>query len=93
MRQQELVFGLEHELTPACRSSGRYVHKQIDRAIEDVGVIDPFLGEVFYIANPGEGTRDAHPRTASIPSLPKVKRDYDAFELKLSKRFSNQLGS
>ena len=36
--------------------SARYVHKQVDRAIEDVGVIVPGIGEVFFIANPGEGT-------------------------------------
>jgi hypothetical protein len=89
MRQQELVFGLEHELSARMSLSGRYVHKQIDRAIEDVGVIDPFLGEVFYIANPGEGAA-THIVGEEFPSLPKVKRDYDAFELKLRKRFSNR---
>ena len=54
-KQQELVLGLEHELNPRMAVSGRYVHKQVDRAIEDVGVIVPGIGEVFYIANPGEG--------------------------------------
>ena len=54
-KQQEMVAGIEHELTPTIGVSGRYVHKQVDRAIEDVGVIVPGIGEVFYIANPGEG--------------------------------------
>jgi len=89
MRQQELVFGLEHELAARMSLSARYVHKQIDQAIEDVGVIDPFLGEVFYIANPGVGSA-THIIGPQYPSLPKVKRDYDAFELKLRKRFSSR---
>jgi hypothetical protein len=89
MRQQELVFGLEHELAARMSLSARYVHKQIDQAIEDVGVIDPFLGEVFYIANPGVGSA-THIIGPQYPSLPKVKRDYDAFELKLRKRFSDR---
>ena len=89
MRQQELVFGMEHELSARVSLSARYVHKQVDRAIEDVGIIDPFLGEVFYIANPGEGAA-THILGPQYPSLPKVKRDYDAFELKLRKRFSDR---
>ena len=68
MRQQELVFGLEHELSAPLSLSGRYVHKQVDRAIEDVGVIVPGIGEVFYIANPGEGAATRHRRRAEFPA-------------------------
>jgi hypothetical protein len=91
MRQQELVGGIEHELGPRVSVGARYVHKQIDRGVEDVGVLVPGIGEVFYIANPGEGAAtfiigDTCP---TCPALPKVKRDYDALELKVNKRFSN----
>ena len=69
----------------------RYVHKQIDRTIEDVGVIVPGIGEVFYIANPGEGaaTFILGDECPTCPPLPKAKRDYNALELKVTKRFSN----
>jgi hypothetical protein len=92
MRQQELVGGIEHELNPTLSLGVRYVHKQIDRGIEDVGVLVPGLGEVFYIANPGEGvaTNILASECPSCPSMPKVKRDYDAVELKLEKRFSSR---
>ena len=40
-RQQESVGGIEHELSAGLAASARYVHKQVDRAIEDVGVIVP----------------------------------------------------
>jgi hypothetical protein len=90
MRQQELVGGLEHELNPSVSLGVRYVHKQIDRGIEDVGVLVPGLGEVFYIANPGEGVATHILDCANCPAMPKVKRDYDAVELKLEKRFANR---
>jgi hypothetical protein len=89
MRQQEAVVGLEHELGTRVSVGARYVHKQLDRAIEDVGVLVPGLGEVFYIANPGEGSA-THIVGEHLPALPKAERDYDALELKLTKRFSNR---
>jgi len=90
-KQQELVFGMEHELSPRMAVSARYVHKQVDRAIEDVGVIVAGIGEVFYIANPGEGvaTFIEAEQCPTCPALPKVKRDYDAIELKLNRRFAD----
>jgi Carboxypeptidase regulatory-like domain/TonB dependent receptor-like, beta-barrel/TonB-dependent Receptor Plug Domain len=90
-RQQELVGGIEHELTARMAVSARYVHKQVDRAIEDVGVIVPGLGGVFYIANPGEGvaTTIEAATCPTCPGLPKIQRDYDAVELKFTRRFAN----
>ncbi len=71
--------------------SARYVHKQLDRGIEDVGVLVPDIGEVFYIANPGEGaaTFILEDECPTCPALPKLQRDYDALELVATKRFSN----
>jgi hypothetical protein len=89
MRQQEAVIGLEHELSRTVSLGARYVHKQLDRGIEDVGVLVPGIGEVFFIANPGEGSA-THIIGPEFPSLPKAQRDYDAVELKVTKRFSNR---
>ena len=90
-RQQELVAGIDHELSPLMSVSARYVHKQVDRAIEDVGVIVPGIGEVFFIANPGEGTATTINASdcPTCPGLPEIKRNYDALELKANKRFAN----
>ena len=55
MQQQEATFGLEHQLNDVMAVSVRYVHKQIDRAIEDTGSLDADGNEIYIIANPGEG--------------------------------------
>ena len=88
MRSQELVFGLDHELSSVMSLGARYVHKQLDRTIEDVGVIVPGLGEVFFMANPGEGIA-RHIIGEEFPAVPKPVRDYDALELRFTKRHSN----
>ena len=90
-KQQELVGGIEHELGPRMAVSARYVHKQVDRAIEDVGVIVPGIGEVFFIANPGEGiaTTINASDCPTCPGLPEIRRNYDALELKFNKRFAD----
>ena len=90
-RQQEFVAGVEHELSPRVAVSARFVHKQVDRAIEDVGVIVPGLGEVFFIANPGEGiaTTINADDCPTCPGLPEIRRNYDALELKFNRRFAD----
>src|SRR4029078_1739380 len=37
MRTQELSFGCEHQLSNVMAARVRYVHKQLDRAIDDIG--------------------------------------------------------
>ena len=92
MKLQELVFGVERELAPTLSVSARYVHKQIDRAIEDVGVLDEAGNEIYTIANPGFGLRASFiPDGGTTPiTYPKAKRDYDGVELALNKRLSNR---
>jgi hypothetical protein len=65
-----------------------YVHKQIDRAIEDTGSLDAQSNEIYIIANPGEGLA-ALALTNPQVALPKAKRDYDSVELAFEKRMRN----
>ena len=58
MRNQELSFGFEHQLNPTLAATVRYVRKNLDRAIDDVGDLDPLGNEAYIIANPGEGLVD-----------------------------------
>jgi TonB dependent receptor/Carboxypeptidase regulatory-like domain/TonB-dependent Receptor Plug Domain len=64
MRSQEATIGLEHQLGASSAITFRYVHKQLDRGIEDTGSIVPFdidpvngpfaNDEPYIISNPGE---------------------------------------
>jgi hypothetical protein len=88
MRSQEATFGLDRELSPIMALNFRYVHKQIDRAIEDAGSQDAAGNEIYIVANPGEGLTELAFADPEV-KLPKPKRDYDAFEVAFEKRFSS----
>ncbi len=88
MRLQEAAAGLEHQLSNVTAVSVRYVHKQLDRAIEDTGFLTPDGSEGYVIANPGEGITSlafVNPNVA----LPTAKRDYDGVEFAFEKRYAN----
>ena len=89
MRAQEATIGMDHELGSYSSIGVRYTHKWLNRAIEDVGVIDPIIGaEIFYIANPGEGIGE-FPLGEQYPGTPKAKRVYDGFDISYNRRLHN----
>jgi hypothetical protein len=88
MRQQEATIVLDHQLNDLMSVGVHYVHKQVDRAIEDTGSLDAQGNEIYVVANPGEGlTALAH--TNPNVNLPKAVRDYDSVEFAFDKRFRN----
>jgi len=88
MKQQEATVGMDHELSPIMAVSAHYVHKQLDRTIEDTGSLDAQGNEIYIIANPSEGLTSLAFTDPNIP-MPKPKRQYDAVELRFDKRFAN----
>jgi hypothetical protein len=87
-RQQEFTLGLDHELGPNTSVGIRYVHKQVDKTIDDVGVLVPGVGEVYYYANPGFGLAE-FTIGDQFPAQPEAKRDYDAVEIRAQRRMTN----
>ena len=49
------MFGIDHELSSVLSVSARYVHKRLDRAIEDTGALDAQQNEIYMIGNPERG--------------------------------------
>ncbi len=78
MRMQELTLGLEHQMSPHVALSARFIHKQLDRAVEDIGSIDAEGTATYVIGNPGYNR--ATEAASGVP-YPKAVRDYDALEL------------
>ena len=86
MESLEYQLGLDHQLTSVSQLGVRLVHKEIVRTIEDVGLLYPGVGEVYIIANPGEGVTVSD---AYVLPYVKPKRDYNALEFTYDKRFNN----
>lgn len=86
-RQSEFTVGTERAIGRDLVFGARYTHKQIDRAIEDVGIFDAVGNELYFIANPGFGVT-SKALLPGVPPTPKAERRYDALELRLDKRFA-----
>ncbi len=89
MSQDSFSGGVEYQLRPTMLLSVNYVHNNLVRTIEDVGqLVDG--SEVYVYGNPGEGlTKQAFVSTKTAPfDVPKPKRQYDALQVSLNRRFS-----
>lgn len=101
MRSQELSFGFERELNPHLATTIRFVHKQLDRAIDDIGDLVGAGDEAYIIANPGEGlvakydistgTSLFAPQGATnlTQTMPKATRNYNSLEFGVTKLMGN----
>jgi outer membrane receptor protein involved in Fe transport len=99
MEENEYQIGATHQLGGNWRNvvfGARYIRKDLVRTIEDVGVLEceaeDVCGEVFYIANPGEGIALSLANAPGVPAFPKAKRQYDGVELTVERRFANNWG-
>lgn len=87
-RQSEYTFGFERLLSKSYLFSARYSHKQVDKAIEDIGFPTPSGSEAYIIGNPGYGLA-ASTATQYGYVVAKAERKYDALEFRLEKRLSD----
>lgn len=85
-RQSEYTIGVERAISTDYLLRGRYTHKQVDIAVEDVGIPVPG-GEAYIIGNPGFGLVRRNAEANGFIALEAV-RDYDAVEIGLDKRFT-----
>lgn len=87
-RQSEFTVNVERDLSAGFLVSGRYTHKQVDRAIEDAGFLTSTGGEAYIIGNPGRGLARQVAEANGFLAL-EPERKYDAFEVRLDKRFAS----
>ncbi|MGE5359252.1 MAG: carboxypeptidase regulatory-like domain-containing protein [Bacteroidales bacterium] len=84
----ELVGGVDHQINERTSLGVRYVHKWLIQVMEDVGVVIPGKGTFQMLTNPGYGYSEVlNPSYPSFTTPPPV-RDYDAFEVRLRRRFA-----
>ena len=89
MSQDSYSAGVDFQLGRSSVFTVNYIHNELVRTIEDIGlVVDG--NEVYLYANPGEGiATNALISTQTAPfTIPKPKRQYDALQLSVNRRFS-----
>lgn len=87
-RTSVFTAGYEQRLAGDLVLSGRLIHRQLDRAIDDVGTLNSQGSEVYTVGNPGFGILCEIAAQSNLP-CPKAQRKYDAIELILDKRSAN----
>ena len=87
-RQSEITFTFERDLGRKLTFAARYTRKNVDRTVEDAGFLTSTGSEAYVIGNPGEGLY-AEIATANGLLVLKPKRQYDAVEVRLDRRFAD----
>lgn len=86
-QQTEYTAGFERDLGNSYLFTSRYTHKQVDFAVEDIGIRAATGGEAYIIGNPGFGlAAQISEENGFIPL--KAVRNYDAAEFRVVKRFA-----
>lgn len=90
MSTRQYSVALDHEFKPGLVASVRYTRSRLVRGIEDIGVLDADLNEIYTIGNPGFGATDSKLYTTpqGVPLTPKATRNYDGVEFRVDGRFS-----
>ncbi len=88
-QQTEFTAGLERQLSRDFVLKGRYTFKNVDQAIEDAGVRNDEGSEAYIIGNPGQGLHLELLEELGYARSTTPKRRYDAVEVQLDKRLSN----
>jgi len=88
--QEEFQLGAEYLLSNTSALGARYVNKQVNAAIEDIGFFACEASgncfESYFTGNPGLG-ETANDPPGPIPGQPLAVRDYEAIELSYTRRF------
>jgi hypothetical protein len=94
VREHEYTVGTDYNFQRDMVFSARYTAKNLDRTIEDIGLVffasdGVTVQEQYMIGNPGFGTSVTDFQAFGHPPTTKAIRNYKGLELRLDKRFSN----
>jgi hypothetical protein len=91
MYQDSTSIGWEYQAYANTVFSVHFVHNDLGRTIEDIGALDPNGDEAYVIGNPGEFLSEFEAPSGRTPPgqpMPKARRQYNALEFAVSRRFS-----
>ncbi|AMY08065.1 hypothetical protein LuPra_01253 [Luteitalea pratensis] len=92
MYQDSTSIGTEFQLGGNITVGAHYVHNNLSQTIEDIGAVDANGDETYIIGNPGRGLATIQFPSGATPLgylVPEPKRQYDALEFTVNKRYSN----
>jgi hypothetical protein len=92
MYQDSTSVGLEYQMNGSLSVGTHFVHNVLRRTIEDIGAVDANGDEAYIIGNPGEGLATIQFPSGRTPvgqPVPKPRRQYDAIEFTLNRRYAN----
>ncbi|MFZ1702536.1 MAG: TonB-dependent receptor [Pyrinomonadaceae bacterium] len=89
-QQREYTFGVEHEFRRNMAIKGRFTNKKLLETVEDAGAISASGSEIYITGNPGKGLHaDFLRQFGYAEPFASARRDYNAVEVQLDKRLSN----
>lgn len=86
-RQSEATVEFQREVMRASVLTARFVWRNLDQVIEDIGVPTPGGSEAFVIGNPGQGLAAEVYRQLGYQRMATAKRNYRALQLEWDSRF------
>jgi hypothetical protein len=92
MKQSSFSAGSEFQIGRNSVFSVHYIHNDLLETIEDIGFLAPSGDEGYIIGNPGKGLAALQFPSGLTPAgqpVPRPKRQYDALELSINRRFAN----
>ncbi|BCS34830.1 membrane protein [Luteitalea sp. TBR-22] len=92
MYQDSTSIGTEYQFGANISVGAHYVHNDLSQTIEDIGAVDASGNETYVIGNPGRGLATVQFPSGATPvgyPVPVPKRQYDALELTVNRRFAN----
>ncbi|MGB9180081.1 MAG: TonB-dependent receptor, partial [Pyrinomonadaceae bacterium] len=89
-RQSEYTFEFQREIMRATVFTARFLHRNLDEAIEDAGV-PTAAGEAYVIGNPGKGLAASVYKQLGYNKAPRPIRKYNALQLETDTRFVKNL--
>jgi hypothetical protein len=92
MYQDSTSIGTEYQLGSHLSLGVHYVHNNLSQTIEDIGAVDASGNETYVIGNPGRGLATVQFPSGATPvgfAVPQPKRQYDALEVTVNRRFAN----
>ena len=88
-QQTEFTVGMERQIGRDYVFRARYTYKNVDKAVEDAGIVNSAGSEAYIIGNPGSGLHLQTLQALGYNKSVEPKRRYDGLEFVFERRLSD----